>query len=202
MIWYEEEVQKLEEKISGLGYHPGLVFYGSSTIRLWESLEADFRDCRPLNLGFGGSTLEACVYFYKRLLLRLKPEKLVIYAGDNDLGDGKSAEAVYSYFLQLCQLFNSFHAGIPVTFISIKPSISRWDIRHKIKLANELISKAISAMPSVEFIDMYSHMMLADGSINAALFDEDGLHLSKAGYALWKNVLLTHGLCKNDSLLT
>ncbi|MCU0376595.1 MAG: GDSL-type esterase/lipase family protein [Chitinophagaceae bacterium] len=202
MIWYEEEVQTLEEKISRLKHRPGLVFYGSSTIRLWESLEADFKACQPLNLGFGGSTLEACVFFYQRLLKGLQPDKLVIYAGDNDLGDGKSPEAVFGFFLQLCQLIHKYHAGVPVTYISIKPSIARWDIRHKIQYANKLIREAIPDIPGVEFIDLYSPMVHADGTINAALFDEDGLHLSKAGYALWKKVLLTHSLCKNDEMLT
>ncbi len=202
MIWYEEEVRKLEEKINGLSDQPGLVFYGSSTIRLWDTLEADFEGCRPLNLGFGGSTLEACVYFYPRLMGALKPEKLVIYAGDNDLGDGKSPEAVFGYFVQLCRLVNKYHAGVPVTFISIKPSITRWDIRYKIQYTNKLISEAIEGMPGMHYIDLYRHMVLNDDRINAQLFDADGLHLSKTGYSLWKKVLLTHNLCKNDGLLT
>ena len=60
MQWYESEVRALEQKTLSRvnGNHPP-VFYGSSSIRLWATLAEDF-DPRVLNLGFGGSTLEAC----------------------------------------------------------------------------------------------------------------------------------------------
>ena len=66
------------------------VFYGSSSIRLWITLAEDF-DPRVLNLGFGGSTLEACDYFFSRLVMPVSPRSLLLYAGDNDLGDGRES---------------------------------------------------------------------------------------------------------------
>ena len=59
MIWYENEVQRLEKERAALTYEPKLLFYGSSSIRLWDSLNDDFADYQPVNLGFGGSTLAA-----------------------------------------------------------------------------------------------------------------------------------------------
>src|ERR1700738_2088625 len=81
--WYESEVQELERAADGRvnGNRPP-VFYGSSSIRLWETLAEDF-DPRVLNLGFGGSTLEACDYFFARLVPPVHPRSLLIYAGDN-----------------------------------------------------------------------------------------------------------------------
>ena len=48
------------------------VFYGSSSIRPWDTLAEDF-DPRVLNLGFGGATLEACDYFFSRLVPPVNP---------------------------------------------------------------------------------------------------------------------------------
>lgn len=99
MEWYEEEVKRLEIEISALENKEGLVFYGSSSIRLWETLEADFGEYAPLNIGFGGSTLAACVWFFERIFSSLKPTSLVIYAGENDLGDGREPEEIF-FFLR------------------------------------------------------------------------------------------------------
>lgn len=74
MEWYEAEVEQLEKSLCQRSLPPNpVVFYGSSTIRLWEELADDFADQRALNLGFGGSTLQACVYFFERLVTPIKP---------------------------------------------------------------------------------------------------------------------------------
>ena len=98
---YEAEVSELESSVVGRtnGSRPP-VFYGSSSIRMWETLSEDF-DPRVLRLGFGGSTLEACDYFFERLVPPVHPRSLLVYAGDNDLGDGRSVEQVLGSFRSL-----------------------------------------------------------------------------------------------------
>jgi lysophospholipase L1-like esterase len=191
MVWYEEDVRKLEKEISTLQYQPQLIFYGSSSIRLWESLYEDFKMYSPLNLGFGGSTLEACVYFFKRIMKSLSPNHLVIYAGDNDLGDGKTAVQVHGYFIELCKQIDERFGNLPTLYISIKPSLSRWQINEEIKYANRLIEKTIRDKPNLYFVDVYNKMIGKNGLPVKDLYDEDGLHLSKEGYKLWKHILLT-----------
>jgi hypothetical protein len=78
MQWYEGEVRALERTNAGRvnGNHPP-VFYGSSSIRLWDTLGQDV-DPRVMNLGFGGATLEACDYFFPRLVPPLHPRSLLL----------------------------------------------------------------------------------------------------------------------------
>jgi len=64
MIWYEDEVKSLENKILTLSDGAETLFYGSSSIRLWPNLQGDFPAIKAVNLGFGGSTLAACVWFF------------------------------------------------------------------------------------------------------------------------------------------
>ena len=56
MELFKEEVEQLEKAVAN---HPtqSVVFYGSSTIRRWTTLEQDFPQAKLINLGFGGSTL-------------------------------------------------------------------------------------------------------------------------------------------------
>jgi len=193
MYWYEEEVQRVEKEFLSLNYSPGMVFYGSSTIRMWENLYEDFSIYKPVNLGFGGSTLEACVHFFPRILKPYHPQQLVIYAGDNDLGDGKKPEEVFTFFKRLCKLISAAGKNTLVFYISIKPSIARWEIDHQIKETNTLIENAIhNRYQQIKFIDIYSSMIDEQGTPIRELYMDDGLHLSPQGYAVWKQVLLAH----------
>jgi len=201
MVWYEDEVKRLEAELAALSYEPRLIFYGSSSIRLWDSLKDDFEMYLPVNLGFGGSTLEACVFFFKRIMKCVHPQHLIVYAGDNDLGDGKSPLQVHGYFMELCHLINESFKDLPVTFISIKPSITRWDIRQKIQLTNSMIEASIRSKPNMYYLDVFSKMIGKNGLPNKDLYDTDGLHLNTNGYKLWKDIVLTHISLINDSSL-
>lgn len=202
MFWYEEEVRHLEKEITKLNHPPGVIFYGSSSIRLWENLDSDFKICNPLNLGFGGSTLEACGYFFKRIIKPLSPKHLVVYAGDNDLGDGKTPAQVHRYFLELCKLIDESFGCLPTTYVSIKPSPARWQINDKIKTTNILIEETIRNKQFMYFVDVYSKMIGDNGLPIKYLYDDDELHLSREGYKLWKQLLLTHISSNSDSFLT
>jgi lysophospholipase L1-like esterase len=186
MIWYEDEVRNLEKAGKQSASINGTVFYGSSSIRLWQTLEQDFKGYNPLNMGFGGSTLAACVWFFNRVVVPIKPKQLVIYAGDNDLGDGRHAEEVFIFFKQLIANINKHFKNIPVAYISIKPSILRWGINDRILYANQLIETEIKDIPNFTFIDVYHQMTDANGYPRGDLFEPDGLHLSAQGYELWK----------------
>jgi hypothetical protein len=202
MEWYEADVQSVEKQLKQLPYKPLTLFYGSSSIRLWQTLYDDFKPYSPANMGFGGATLEACVYFFSRLMQHTDPKHLIVYAGDNDLGDGKTSQAVLGYFLQLnLQIRNRF-GNIPCTFISIKPSIARWNINNTIKHTNELIEKSISKMSNTYFLDVYSAMLDETGLPVKHLYDTDGLHLSGAGYEVWKTILLTHISFHSEAFVT
>ena len=101
------------------------LFMESSSIRLWSTLAQDFPGERVVNLGFGGSTMEACASFFERLVVPYSPRALVLYAGDNDLGDGKRPEAVEGYYQTLSDKVRRYLGPIPFAYISIKASPAR-----------------------------------------------------------------------------
>ena len=190
MNWYENEIQRLEKEAGQLTYEPGLIFYGSSSIRLWESLYEDFASYRPLNLGFGGSTLAACDWFFDRLLGPYHPDTIIVYAGDNDLGDGRHPEEVFIFFQQLVARIRGLFGDIPCGYISIKPSITRWNIVDSIRYTNDIIEKEIKRLGgNLRFINVYHRMTDNSGYPKRDFLDPDGLHISQKGYALWKEVI-------------
>ena len=107
----------VEEETGGLPDRP-ILFYGSSSIRLWSSLRHDFEGLPVVNRGFGGSTLEECVALLDRLVAPVKPRAIVLYAGDNDLDQGASPELLLSLFEQFASGVRARLGWTPIIYIS------------------------------------------------------------------------------------
>jgi lysophospholipase L1-like esterase len=193
MEWYEDEVRWLEQtRNPGSVDTPPVVFYGSSSIRLWETLQEDFPGVGAINLGFGGSTLAACAHFFPRLVPPHRPRSLLIYAGDNDLGDGQSPEDVLGSLRDLLRQADALLGPIPLAFVSIKPSPARQYLEEHIRRSNALARHAITARPAGRFIDVYPRMLDAARRPRAELYADDGLHLSRLGYRVWAETIMEH----------
>ena len=189
MLWYEDEILDLEKKGAALTYIPDTLFYGSSSIRQWTNLADDFKNLHAVNLGFGGSTLAACAWFFDRIMSGYQPDRIIIYAGDNDLADGRHPQEVCLFFKELVEAANKKYGPIPCYFISLKPSIARWGLLDQFKYTNEIISKEISHHANWRWIDIFTPMLNVEGKPNSDYFVADGLHLSRKGYQLWGTIL-------------
>jgi len=172
--------------------HPagGVLFVGSSSIRLWSDLEAQFSDLPVvINRGFGGSQLSDCVKNLNRLVLRYRPRTVLVYAGDNDLAAGVAPADVRRRFVAFV---DGVHRDLPETrivYISIKPSPSRIGLLARIRETNALISDYADAEGNVDYVDVFTPMLDAAGEPRRDLFRADALHLNAKGYALWKQVI-------------
>ena len=169
--------------------HNGIVFVGSSSIRLWKTLARDFPEFKVINRGFGGSAIADSAAFAERIVLPYQPRMVVLYAGDNDLAGGKPPEQVTADFKVFAQ---KIHAALPkarIAFIAIKPSPARWNLAKKIKAANRMIESFCRQDERRIYIDVYQPMLGADGQPRAELFVEDRLHMNAAGYALWTELI-------------
>ena len=188
---FENEFNEFERLDSNLSIPSGkiVLFTGSSSIRMWKHPKNDFSNLNIINRGFGGSEIEDLIENFNRAISKYKPAKIVIYSGDNDIAAGKSAEKVFGDF---CTLYGMIKAELPETkviYISIKPSIARWNLWSEMLQANILIQAYLHENPRVWFVDIYSLMINSEGTPKQELFIEDGLHLSDEGYRLWTNIV-------------
>ena len=170
----------------------GILFIGSSSIRMWKTLERDFPGEPIINRGFGGSQIADSVHFAGRIVHPYKPRQIVLYAGDNDVAAGKSPETVLTDFQQFVK---TVHAKLPkarVSFIAIKPSLSRWKLSGKMTRANSLVRDACGKDKRLDYIDIWQPMLGDDGRPRPDLFLGDGLHLNTKGYALWTSIVKPH----------
>ncbi len=192
MFWYEEDIKQLEKKnVNPKSDKIRVVFYGSSSLTLWKNISKDFPHFDVINQAFGGSTLAACCWFFERVIPHCNPDIIIIYAGDNDLGDRRHPEEVFLNFQNIMQLIERNCGNIPVGFISIKNSIARLNIFDSIKFTNKIIQEDIVKNHSNCTYLEINEDMFVQGAIDTSLFEPDGLHLSSKGYMLWKNKINT-----------
>jgi lysophospholipase L1-like esterase len=167
----------------------GVVFVGSSSIRMWDTLGEDLEGLNVINRGFGGSEMSDALRYLDRIVLPYRPRMVVVYAGDNDLWAGESPEGVASEFRQLVDRIHDELPETRVAFIAVKPSLARWSIADRMERANALVSEYAAEHPLVDYIDVYTPMLGTDGTPRPDLFVDDGLHLNARGYDIWESVV-------------
>lgn len=193
MKWYEAEVSHLEAQIRNGEIKKGAnLFYGSSSLTLWKDIKFDLAPHNVENVAFGGSTIEACVHFFDRLVVPCEPKSIIFYAGDNDIGNGVYHSDVMARFEALLAKRAQTLSGIKFTFISLKPSPARHNLLHRIRLVNSYVKARLEELDNVHYLDAHSLMYTPDGMPNPELFSEDGLHMNASGYDIWRNLLLSH----------
>ncbi|MEP6923457.1 MAG: SGNH/GDSL hydrolase family protein, partial [Pyrinomonadaceae bacterium] len=188
-LWQKEITAFAQSDQNHFPKMKGVVFTGSSSIRLWKNLDQDFPGVRALNRGFGGSQLEDVNYFAPEIVLPYKPKLIVLYAGDNDINDGKTPERVLQDFKQFVSIIHGKLSKTRIIFISLKPSQSRWNLREKFVQSNNLVKAETEKDKRLQFVDVWQPMLNAQGEPKLEIFIEDKLHMNAAGYKIWQSTL-------------
>lgn len=167
-----EENKKMEAPI---------IFYGSSTIRLWKSLNEDFKDVDVINLGFGGAYIDSLSKNFNRLINFLNPKAIVIYLGGNDLNLSLSPEEIIFKIKKFVEKINKKYPNTNIGYITIKPSVERKNKLSDIKKINKGVKLIANDFPNLVYIDVYNKL-LDKGKVTSKFLLQDGLHLNKEGY--------------------
>lgn len=187
---FKEEVEALTEKYQQRDWKKGgVVFTGSSSIRLWKTLEKDFPKSNIINTGFGGSQTHHLIKYLDQLVLEFEPKKIFIYEGDNDINAGKPIRQILEEFFEIMERVTAVVPDAQFYFISAKPSPSRWAKKGQYELFNEQLRKFAMNHSNANFIDIWTPMLGKDGNPKPELFIEDNLHMNEKGYAIWKKAV-------------
>ena len=168
-----------------------VLFIGSSSIRYWTNIESAFPGHQVFRRGFGGSELSDAVAFADRILVKYRPHMVLVYAGDNDIANGKSPQCVLAEFKTFARKIHAALPGTVIGYIAIKPSLARRTLIERMKNANELIRNYIRQnSQNMVFVDVFNPMLDSAGAPQPGLFAPDGLHLNEKGYKLWASMIM------------
>src|SRR4029079_7098518 len=137
----------------------GIVFVGSSSIVFWPPLAADFPGENVIQRGFGGSELGDVVYRARNIVIPYKPRLVVLYAGDNDLANGRTPQDVLTQFQRFVKVVRDSLPKTRIAFISIKPICARLALLDKMRTANDLVRNYIAHKPGLTYVDVFTPML-------------------------------------------
>jgi len=169
----------------------GILFIGSSSIRKWTDLQQRFPDKPIIRRGVGGCELSQLVKYYTPyILFPYHPRKIFIYAGENDIAAGETADSVFTNLKQLWAIIHTQLPDAKIYYMSIKASPVRAKYRSIVDKANQDIEGYLAGKPNTLFIDMNTSIFKGNTTMpDSVLFEKDYLHLNSSGYDRWQKVL-------------
>ena len=165
------------------------IFVGSSSIVRWDTGDR-FRGMPLLNRGFGGSQMSDLVHYVKETVLKYSPRTVVVYEGDNDTSAGKRSQQLLEDYKEFVEAVLTAQPSTRIVILSIKPSLARWDVWPDMQESNAAIEAYAQMDARVDFVDIGTAMLGADGLPIPELFVSDGLHMTGAGYDIWDEIVM------------
>ena len=165
------------------------IFVGSSSIVRWDTGDR-FRGMPLLNRGFGGSQMSDLVHYVEDTVLKYSPRTVVVYEGDNDTSAGKRSQQLLEDYKEFVEAVLTAQPSTRIVILSIKPSLARWDVWPDMQESNAAIEAYAQTDPRVDFVDIGTAMLGADGLPIPELFVDDGLHMTSAGYDIWDEIVM------------
>lgn len=189
---WEPKIQELEA-LDRSEQHPAdsVLFVGSSSIRLWVSIEEDMAPYHPIRRGYGGARYSDLAVFADRLISPHQCKAVVIFVA-NDVSGGKNDRTPEEVGLMVQNILRTTREQkkvTPVFLIEVTPTRARFDSWNKIREVNAAIREICLTTPNTYFIATAEHYLDSDKQPIEELFVDDRLHLNEAGYDLWSSLI-------------
>lgn len=177
-----------------------LLVTGSSSVRLWDSIQSDLAPYQVIQRGYGGAKLTDFNYYVERIIMPGPFKAIVIFVANDIAGveNDKTPREVRELFKDLVNSVRIRNPGTPIFWIETTPTPSRWHAYPRARQANKLIAGYCSKNEDLHFIATFDHYLGPAGSPDSTFFQEDMLHLNRKGYRQWseliKSSLMTAGI--------
>jgi len=169
-----------------------ILFIGSSSIRLWDSIATDMAPWPVVRRGYGGARYRDLCHFAPRLVARHAPRAIVVFAA-NDISQPDDLPPLDHVLIDVRATLAGIrkrHPEVPVMFVAVTPTQSRWLLWPEISRLNAAIDAMCAREVGTFFIATAERFLDPDtGRPDATLFRDDRLHLSQAGYAVWAETI-------------
>jgi hypothetical protein len=192
VLAWESDIRQFDS-LNHVNTYPenAILVAGSSSIRLWSTLDQDLSPYPVIQRGYGGAKLSDFAVYAGRIFSPHKCRALVMFIANDITGseNDKTPEEVGKLAAYVMKTFQKTNPGKPVFWIAVTPTAARWKVWDKIKEANEKIREACEKNGSAFFIRTDFAFLDDSGNPRTELFIEDKLHLNSQGYAIWTGLV-------------
>lgn len=189
---WDKDIQKFEQLDKSEKYpDDAILFAGSSSIRLWSTLEKDMSPYNIIQRGYGGAKLSDFAVYAERIFSPHKCKAIVIFIANDIIGatQDKTPEEVAALVRNVLKTIRKSHPSTPVFWIAVTPTPSRWKVWPEIQKANSLIKDVCDKQRNTYFIKTEYAFLNENGLPRDELFRDDKLHLTEKGYAVWTEII-------------
>lgn len=175
---------------------PKAVLMGDSITDGWPSADPEFfSDNNFMGRGISGQVTSQMLLRFRQDVIDLHPKYVVILAGTNDIAENSGKidmEKTFGNIVSMCDLAKA--NGIKPIICSVIPAASfRWHphvtgASEKIVQLNQML-KAYAKENKIKYVDYHSAMKDERGGLSESLA-KDGVHPTREGYDIMKNLLL------------
>ncbi|MGA0374089.1 MAG: GDSL-type esterase/lipase family protein [Flavobacteriaceae bacterium] len=189
---FESEVQALEALTDYKKLDNYLLFLGSSSIRRWNNITKQMAPYKVVKRGYGGAHFYDLIHFTDRLVSPHQKARALICFVANDIS-GKDSDLspgeVFRLFKYFTRQVHRLHPGLPIYFIEITPTPSRWKFWDQISKVNAKVQQYAASHSMINFISTQKKFLGPNGRPLSYLYVSDSLHLSDKAYHLWSEII-------------
>lgn len=161
-----------------------IIFAGDS-LTARGNFEEFFDERDIINRGIGSDISEG---LYNRIdqIILLKPKKVFIMIGINDISEDILLEDTLYYVSEICKAIKKSNSDTEIYIQSVLPTVSG-DIKQKKKIIelNQEYSILCDMDEKMFFVDLYTLFLNDKNEVNSELYSPDGVHLNGNGYKVW-----------------
>ena len=189
---FESEVQALEALTDYKKLDNYLLFLGSSSIRRWNNITKQMAPYKVVKRGYGGAHFYDLIHFTDRLVSPHQKAMALICFVANDIS-GKDSDLspgeVFRLFKYFTKQVQRLHPELPIYFIEITPTPSRWKFWDQISKVNAKVQQYAASHSMINFISTQKKFLGPNGRPLSYLYVSDSLHLSDKAYHLWSEII-------------
>lgn len=188
---FEEEVETLLKKTVLLKSNYDILFIGSSSFRIWETMQEDLYPIRCINHGFGGSRIYDSIYYAESLIFAYQPKIICLFSGTNDIIDGpdtKTPEEVFQLTKELIELIELRLPNTKIVYFSMTPTPAKIHLMSQVLRVNQLVESYFHGKDNRVFIDFSAAFLDINHLPIPMCFQDDLFHLNEQGYHIWQTI--------------
>lgn len=189
---WDSHIKKLEEKnLADTSPDDSLLFFGSSSFRLWDSMSDDMWPYPSINRGYGGAKFVDMFLFAERMLKPHQYRALMLFAANDVKGeDADSLPAeVECAVREIIRVSKSHQPSAPIFIVEVTPTGKRFASWVATRKINATLREVALTTDNCFFIATADHYLDETSRPMLEYFIDDQLHLNEAGYDVWAGII-------------
>ncbi len=166
---------------------------GDSITEFWQNYTTNFFDYTYINRGISGQTTSQMLLRFRQDVINLRPSKVVILAGINDIAQNTGPTTVTEIMENVISMVQLAEVNkINVILCSVLPA-NHFYWNQKITPAKQVLelNKSINdyaTLHKIDYVDYYSVMVDEYDGLQKVLGD-DGIHPNQDGYQVMEKIV-------------